>query len=314
MESIESAVQSMYYNYYSSMVIITVLVYDYLLTIGQEVEYVWQRPMSLMSFLYYLVRYLSLFVGIVGALWGNIIRGSVPVSIGFDLFFQVGFYVIIWMSAAIMALRVFAMYNQSKIILGVLLLFFLPTVVTMIVVNVKFFNISSAKSLVIALDLLGTNYCVDVSSLSRPQSLLLIYLSIPRVCFDVLLVALAVGRLVKDAVINRVPGKWQPNVYLRMLARDSIMYFLMNLAFTMVEFMEPFAMFPTWYQYAGGVIINTVPFMLAPHLIISFRHHAKADAIHSGFASNLGTSLGAGEQDMCFARPALTSSMDERGV
>ncbi|KAH7920549.1 hypothetical protein BV22DRAFT_793383 [Leucogyrophana mollusca] len=313
MATIESAVQSIYYNN-CFMAVATLLVYDYLLTIGQEDEYVWQRPMSLMSFLYYVVRYVGLFVAIVAALWGNFIVGSVPVSAGFYVFDNLGFYVIICVSAAIMVLRVFAMYNQSKVILGVLLLFFVPTVVATIVIIVKLLNISSAKSYVIAFNLLGTNYCAEVSPSTRADSLLFIYLTIPRVCFDVLLVVLAVGRLVKDAVDNRMLGKWQPNVYLRMLARDSIMYFLLNLAFTILELIQPLTTFPTWYQYVGVSISNTVPFMLAPHLIISFRHHTSADEIHSGFGSHMETSLGAGELELRFARPGSRNSMDGRDV
>ncbi|KAH7920642.1 hypothetical protein BV22DRAFT_787688 [Leucogyrophana mollusca] len=314
MATIEAAVQSMYYDNCFSVVVATVLVYDYLLTIGREDEYVWQRPMSLMSCLYHVGRYLGLPAGVIAALWGNVIRGSVPVSAGFYIFYNLGFYVIVWASAAIMVMRVFAMYNQSKIVLGMLLLFFVPTVIATIVVIAKFFNISSAKfEFVTAIDLLGMNYCAE-APLSRTQTLLLTYLTIPRICFDVLLVVLAVGRLVKDAVDNRVLGKWQPNVYLRILARDSTMYFLLNLAFTLIEIIEPLTTFPAPYQWVAACITDTVPFMLAPHLIISFRYHAKADAIHSGFASHLGTSLGAGEQDICFVTPALTSSMDGRGV
>ncbi|KAH7919999.1 hypothetical protein BV22DRAFT_1133428 [Leucogyrophana mollusca] len=302
MANIESPIQSLYNENCLSLVMATVLVYDYLLTIGQEVEYIWQRPMSPMSFLYYVVRYLGLFVGIVVAL-----------CTGFYTFGNVGFYVITWVSAMIMVLRVFAMYNQSKIILGVLLLFFVPTIVATIVIIAILFNITHTSG-VIALDLLGTNYCAQVLSWSRGQSLLFVYLNIPRVGFDVLLVVLAVGRLVKDAVDNRVLDKWQPNVYLRMLARDSIIYFLLNLAITMFTFIGPAATFPNWYQYVAPFITDTVPYMLAPHLIISFRYHAKADAIHSGFASHLGTSLGAGEQEMCFATPSTTSSMGGGGV
>ncbi|KAH7919995.1 hypothetical protein BV22DRAFT_1133426 [Leucogyrophana mollusca] len=300
MATIESAVLSMYYNNCFSVVVTTLLVYDYFLTIGQEVEYIWRGPISLMSLLYYVVRYIGLFLGIIFALWGDFIAGSVPnqgwemcslpPGAGFYIFVDVAFYVIVWMSAAIMVLRVFAMYNQSKIILGVLLLFFVPTVVATIVLIVKFLNISSAKSDVIVFDLLGTSYCAQLSS----RSLLAIYLTIPRICFDVLLVVLAVGRNVKDAMDSRVLGKWQPNVYLQILARDSIMYFLLHLVLTIIERTLPPTMFPTWYQYIGIAISDTVPFMLAPHLIISFRYHTKADAVHSGFASQLGTSLGAG--------------------
>ncbi|KAH7919993.1 hypothetical protein BV22DRAFT_1133425 [Leucogyrophana mollusca] len=321
MATIEPVVQSLYYNNCFSVVIATLLVYDYLMMIGREVEYVWQRPMSLMSFLYYVVRYLGLFVGIVGAL-----------CTGFYIFYNLGSYVIIWMSAAVMVLRIFAMYNRSKVILSVLLLFFVPSVVTTLVIMAKFFNISSAKSDVIAFDVLGTNYCAQVS-LSRAQSLMFIHLTIPRICFDVLLVVLAVGRLVKEAVHNRVSGKWQPNVYLRMLARDSTVYFILNLAFTIVDLTLSLAVFPVsnptapidsrvpkygdiqiLVQYVAITIIDTVPFMLVPHLIIRFRYHTKADAMHSGFASHLGTSLGAGKQEMCFARSAPTSSMDGRDV
>ncbi|KAH7920560.1 hypothetical protein BV22DRAFT_1132978 [Leucogyrophana mollusca] len=352
MATIEFAVQSMYYNNCFSVAVATLLVYDYLLTIGQEDEYVWVGhpclldlcpisnnliakanvshviPLLCSSYSFAILASSSASLGPYGGvLFVGLYQGMSSISvlcstrfdtrgfdigIGFYLFFEVGFYAIIWASAAIVSLRVCAMYSQSKIIMGMLLLFFVPTIVGTIVLVAKFYDISSAKADVTALDLLGTNYCTQ--ALLPTPLLLPVYLTIPRVCFDVLLVVLAVGRLVKDAVDNRVLGKWQPNVYLRMLARDSIMYFLLNLAFTLIEITQPFSTWSIWAQYTGLAIVDTVPFMVAPHLIISFRYHTKADAIHSGFASQLGTSLGAGEQEMCFARPALTSSMDERGV
>ncbi|KAH7928857.1 hypothetical protein BV22DRAFT_1126216 [Leucogyrophana mollusca] len=325
MASVISAVELMEINDYFSMAVVTVLSYDYVLTFSKEVDLVWRRSFSLMSFLYVLVRYFGLAIAIIAGLWGNVIHGSVPVllptnsalltSEGFYLgtallqFTEWGSYVFIWAAEGVMIMRVYAMYTRSRVILSLLMLFFVATVAASIVLAVNYY---SPKILIVTeVDLIGTDYCVQ----SPPAigSILYIHLTIPRVCLDVLLLALAIGRLVKNALeMHNILGKWRLNVYLRMLVRDSVIYFILNLFYIAFAMAAPYLVdLPLGVQYIGIAFCNIAPFMLAPHLIVSFRHyHATSESILLGHGGTVHLSTVDGRCEMHFTRPGSPALID----
>jgi len=47
--------------------------YDYLILLEKEVKYVWKRQWSMMSGLYLVVRYLGLFIALIGGCWGGLL-------------------------------------------------------------------------------------------------------------------------------------------------------------------------------------------------------------------------------------------------
>ncbi|KAG1738118.1 uncharacterized protein EDB91DRAFT_1249434 [Suillus paluster] len=53
-------------------VIITLVSYDYILQFGKEVQFVWEKQWSPMSYLYLAVRYLGIFIAMLGATWGGL--------------------------------------------------------------------------------------------------------------------------------------------------------------------------------------------------------------------------------------------------
>ncbi|KAF8452718.1 hypothetical protein L210DRAFT_2053440 [Boletus edulis BED1] len=56
---VQSALTFLQLNDYISLVIATAVIYDYFLTISNEVAYIWKRPWTIVSTLFLLVRYVG---------------------------------------------------------------------------------------------------------------------------------------------------------------------------------------------------------------------------------------------------------------
>lgn len=70
-EQLEEAIIGLWWNDSISVALFTVMSYEYLLLLDKEVKYVWNRPWSLMSYLYLVVRYLGLSLAIIWGCWGG---------------------------------------------------------------------------------------------------------------------------------------------------------------------------------------------------------------------------------------------------
>lgn len=106
-----------------------------------------------------------------------------------------------------------------------------------------------------------------------------IYMSIPIVCYDVLLVALAAATLVRHLKEQR-GYNMRPNTYMVMIVRYHIMYFVLNLT-NQILMVILWAHIPTAGMNLSELFSNTMPFILAPRLIISiWDTHAQDDCLH----------------------------------
>lgn len=70
-EQLEHNIVGIRWNDIVSVVLFTVMFYEYSLLFDKELKYVWNRPWSLMSCLYLVVRYLGLFLSITWGCWGG---------------------------------------------------------------------------------------------------------------------------------------------------------------------------------------------------------------------------------------------------
>ncbi|KAN0080104.1 hypothetical protein V8E55_009670 [Tylopilus felleus] len=69
--SLQSALESLQWDNYTSLVVPTVVIYDYLLVFAREVHYVWHRPWTWVSTMFIVIRYIGLSWAILAALWGS---------------------------------------------------------------------------------------------------------------------------------------------------------------------------------------------------------------------------------------------------
>ncbi|KAF8124550.1 hypothetical protein EV363DRAFT_1540282 [Boletus edulis] len=192
-------------NNYASLMVVTAVVYDYCLTISKEVAYIWTRPWTRVSTLFLLIRY----VGCISAI--TFVQGSVKVrpSSPISLYVLYIWTYAIFLIAADMAmiLRVYAMYNRSKFILGILLLIYIPEVV---IVIVGFGIYSDPNHTMVSvyhiLDITGCGIVVSTRKWG---------------------ITIAIIQFVRDSLkMYQATRKWQMNRYISLLTRDGLFYYL----------------------------------------------------------------------------------------
>ncbi|OJA16362.1 hypothetical protein AZE42_07975 [Rhizopogon vesiculosus] len=250
--SIQEDVNRLYWNNYISVPVLTLISYEYLLLFEKEVKYVWKRKWSLMSCLYLVVRYLGLFLALLSGCCYALV---VLLEWGYSVYFYFAEVILIW--------RIYALYNRSKRLLYVLLGFFLPIVALSIGTDVYLYSRRSAFS-VIEIVTPNATYC-QASFIVGPM--VMIYTSIPIICFDIFLVVLVAIILVKH-LKERRKIKMRPNTYVILIARYHIMYFILNLT-NQIVLTIMWADISIPVMSFSELFMGAAPFILAPRLIIS---------------------------------------------
>ncbi|KAG2064117.1 hypothetical protein BDR04DRAFT_1110613 [Suillus decipiens] len=216
MLGLEESIYALDWNNNLAVVIITLICYDYILQFEKEVAFVWERQWSVMSYLYLVVRYF----GIVLAMY------VAAVSYGILLFMQWGFSVYFCLAEVILIWRLYALYNQSKIILYVLLGLFLPIVTLYITTNISSWSRPSAMSVYEVTITPNIKYCTASFHIGPMPA---VYASIPVICYEILLVVLAIVVLWRH-LKERKEIQMKPNVYVVMIVRYHFIYFILNVA------------------------------------------------------------------------------------
>ncbi|KAG1798175.1 uncharacterized protein HD556DRAFT_223898 [Suillus plorans] len=132
------------------------VIYDLVLTFGQEVELVWMQPWSLMSILYLSVRYLGIVYAIIQIL------DSVPTISITDTVSHIMYNAIIWMTLAVNVMlgvitltRLYAMYQRSR----KMLIFLVVTLLAVNIANAVFLAVGMRRASEEELILFGTYQC-----------------------------------------------------------------------------------------------------------------------------------------------------------
>ncbi|OJA07997.1 hypothetical protein AZE42_01089 [Rhizopogon vesiculosus] len=292
----KEVVTNLFWNNCSGVAIITLISYEYLLLFAKEVKYVWKRQRSPMSCLYLVVRYLGLFIAMLSGCWGRLLYMlEVPYVPGFLYILQIKLssrnflcrchvlavliefcsLVYRYFMQAILIWRLYALYNQSKSLLYVLLGLFLPIVVGSFIYLLCQRNPFSVEEITPP----NARYCT-FSVDARPM--FAIYSSwIPVVCYDIFLIALAAAILVKH-LIERRTIKLRPNTYIIMITRYHIINFVLNLAYQIVRaILWVRTDIPTLMSSLLELFTDTAPFILAPRIIIDiWDTHAREECVH----------------------------------
>ncbi|KAF5318711.1 hypothetical protein D9619_010637 [Psilocybe cf. subviscida] len=102
---------------YDQIFALTLLVYDYLITIGDEIEYLWKRPKTRSSLWFFVTRYMGLVGNVIITI---LIFMDPPVAScdGVGLFKEVLLLITQGVIGIILALRVYALYGCSPRILA----------------------------------------------------------------------------------------------------------------------------------------------------------------------------------------------------
>ncbi|KAG1775212.1 hypothetical protein EV702DRAFT_1047077 [Suillus placidus] len=237
-----------------------------------EVKFVWTSQWSWMTYLYLAVRYFGLFLamltqtlGFAPALTSTRGRYNVHPRTGYGLavLLEWGFSIYFWLAEVSLIWRLYALYNQSKFILYVLIGLFLIIVALSIGFDIFLYSRPEAFS-VKEIVTPRVNYCTTSFNIGPMPA---IYASIPIICYDIFLVVLAVLALARH-LRERKEMQMKPNTYVILIVRCHIVYFLLNLT-NQVLLVVLWANIPPAAMSLSEGFINTAPFIIAPRLIIS---------------------------------------------
>ncbi|KAG1774167.1 hypothetical protein EV702DRAFT_549423 [Suillus placidus] len=277
MSGLEESLYALDWNNNISVAIITLISYEYLLQFEKEVTFVWERQWSAMTYLYLVVRYFGILIAMVCACWGGLFYIPEAVSYGMFLFFQWSFSVYFCLAEVILIWRLYALYNQSKPILYVLLGLFLPVVALYIAVDIFLWSRPSAISMQEIIITPNIKYCTAFYHIGPMPA---IYASLPVICYDIFLVILAI------TILRKHLKEWKelnlrPNAYVVVIVRYHVIYFVLNLA-TQIFMAILWANLPMVVMNLVQLFNGTAPFIILPRLIISiWNTHANNNCVHA---------------------------------
>ncbi|KAG2143375.1 hypothetical protein BD769DRAFT_1661804 [Suillus cothurnatus] len=273
MSGLENSLNALSWNNNTAVVIITLITYEYMLQFEKEVKFVWERQWSVMAYLYLVVRYFGIALAIFA-------HHEIEIGYGMLLFMQWGFSVYFCLAEVVLIWRLYVLYSQSKLILYVLLGFFLPVVALYLVMDIFLWSRPSAMSVQEIIITPNTKYCTAFHHIGPMPA---VYASIPIMCYDILLVVLAIADLAKH-LKERKGLKMKPNTYVVMIVRYHVIYFVLNLASQII-------MAILWAHPSTVVLKlillykDTVPLIIVPRFIISiWDTHADDSCIKASMA------------------------------
>ncbi|KAF8552126.1 hypothetical protein OG21DRAFT_177636 [Imleria badia] len=201
------------------VVIITAVGYDYILTFPKEIDYIWRRPWTWVSTLFIIVRYVGPCWAIILSLIGtSLVPGPITVSTALYVVGDWG-YVLFLAAADLMILRVYALWNRSSIILGILLLIYVPQ----IIISIVWEGIADGTLSVTIVQVLNSSYC-NYSIGTTPS---VTYRAIPRFVLGVALLILAFIPSLKQSIeMYKLSKRWQTSRSMKLLIKEGTVYFV----------------------------------------------------------------------------------------
>ncbi|KAF8553295.1 hypothetical protein OG21DRAFT_1485495 [Imleria badia] len=335
------------YNYVT-VSILTVVGYDYVLTFANEVEYIWSKPWTWVSTLFIFVcielpnvRYFGLYNVIVSVLGSSFLPGpakhsevyihrlvsplapTVPsvYSISECLQGEILGYINAWtflffFGAAefVMILRIWAMYNRSRVILGTLLtLFTLEIISTLLAVAID----SDPKNMpVVIYQILDFSFCVLQATSPVWTNVAVIF----QITQGAAVCMLAIVQSARQSVeMYRLTKQCQLNRYMSLLIKQGILSFLVVLLFNLINVLSVSGTAPTGgWKVVVLVILEYVPiYTLTPRFILNMRElyahdvqGRRGEGIDTGFGVSL-SGRDAGGMEMVFADVEQNEELDD---
>jgi hypothetical protein len=266
------------FRFYSYFVVASsvAIIYDWALTLGQEIELVWRKRWSPMTVLYLSLRCAGITFIVINMLWTLPSVSLTDTSCTILFYFQAGTAVFVnAMLCVIMISRLYAMYQRSRKILVLLVTFFLVVNIICVVI------VASSRVSGVEIVIFGTYQC----GFTGGNQHLIIESWMLTFAWEVLTLFLAVWIAVKYLRdLQRLPSaRLTLDGCFRVLIKTHVFYFL---AYTAVACLTLVNLSPDVgkssafgvYVYNGILQIAQVVqmFILGPRLMLSVReHHAK---------------------------------------
>ncbi|KAF9232807.1 hypothetical protein BU15DRAFT_80794 [Melanogaster broomeanus] len=197
------------------------------------------------------VRYVGLPVALVSSFCNSIY-----------LFAVWGYIIFLCVSDLVMVLRMYAMYNQSKMVLVIVLVLYIPAVVALLICTGIYYKPNAVVG-----D--GTFGVCAVSLTSAPQ--ITLYLNVTRIFLNITLCILAVARFIRHCLeMRKTLGQWRTNQYMKLLATESLLFFVVNFVSNVMSLSLAVST-PGTTLILLVALSNFLPFTLPPRLIINMR-------------------------------------------
>jgi len=233
--------------------------------------------------------------------------------IAVDRFSNFGTFVNTVVGDAIMAIRIYSMYLGSRLVLAVLVAIMLTRIAVGLAVAVAIFGPKSGISAT-ELILSGIRVCgpeVDTAS-SLPFAW-----NITAIVINSILFLLTTGRFLQHALeVRRMLNRWRFNDLMGMLAKDSIVYFFLNLLATILMMIAVWGIpdNTTFFAIVTAYTQNELSVVI-PRLVISFREHFRearqGGNIHISEGGWGSAQLTIGSDKMMFEQRMLTTEITD---
>ncbi|KAF8135063.1 hypothetical protein EV363DRAFT_1322397 [Boletus edulis] len=304
-DMLQSAVVAIQQSDYLSVALVAAVGYDYVLTFSSEIEHIWSKPWTWVSTLYIPVRYLGLFNLMVSALLGtSLIPGPAKTCQIIGIINAWTFLLFYAAAEFVMILRIWAMYNRSRVVIGCLLaLYFVVIIGTILDVIVNSIPKDLPAGVVQILDI---SFCTLASTVPTWTNVAVIL----QVTQGGILCLLGIVQVVKQSLqMYRATKAWQVNRYMALLVKQGMLSFLAILLFNLVNVLYLFGKAPIGgWQLLLLVALEYVPiYTLTPRFILSMRemyarNTQKPEGIDTAFGLSVaGTTMEfvAAGQDRC---------------
>ncbi|KAF8126812.1 hypothetical protein EV363DRAFT_1173603 [Boletus edulis] len=324
---VQSALAVLQLNDYISLIIATAVTYDYCASpVSIFVAYIWNRPWTRVSTLFLLIRYVGYLTALTASFGGStFVPGPVKSKIGYiqgtaiDVIARWS-YVIFWVGADMaMILRVYAIYDRSRIILGALLVMYIAQLVIFFI-GASIYS-DSKYSTVSTVQLLNLTICTFVVS---TQTWNIAAATIQCILASVLCILVVVKFARNSVQMYQATRTWQLNRYISLLTRDGLFYFLATLFTSLVN--EIFVSQGNNIQGLGlllpSVFANVFLFNLTPRFVINVRELYVLDLqgrwdvdIDTGFGLSSRAGHGVGQSTtigtIAFVEGGVTSELED---
>ncbi|KAG2035060.1 hypothetical protein BDR03DRAFT_550075 [Suillus americanus] len=266
---------------YWSVAAAVVVVYDWVLTLGQEIELIWKQRWSLMTMLYLIIRYIGITYSVISVLpYMTMVSLTDAVSIILGYSTNWTNVVIPAVMSVIMISRLHAMYQGSRMMLIFLVIIFLVVYIACGIIM----SIVLKQSVGVELILSGMYMC-EVDYEGNVQ-LLVSMLWMLNTVWEVLALCLSVWVAAKHFCDLRRLGPLTRSTIgdcFRALIKSHVLYFAsffcvscLQLGLLSPELLDSNSMGAQILYGALQILVGVQMFVLGPRLILSVRgYHAK---------------------------------------
>ncbi|KAH7905738.1 hypothetical protein BJ138DRAFT_727718 [Hygrophoropsis aurantiaca] len=253
----------------------TLVAYDHVLALSQEVDYIWNRKWSSTTALYLIARYsgtLTMMCLTAGHLY---ITWSYSVIVKMVLAVSWGQNIFLLAMQALLAIRVYALCHQSKKVLYFLLTFYILQAITVVVMTVLPFNTPTLQKSIVAIGPAIGSVEQNIDSVGPLFSPLILDSTFVSVVFDAALLAFALSAFMRHAFEAKTRDRrWSINVLVRTLVADHLLFFVCNLAWLVLSVAANYINelnFSLMTSLNAEDVFNALAVVVGPCMVISLR-------------------------------------------